>query len=98
MEIGKSGTYLDSIQDRMLDEINRQKEALVKKKIEELGLTEELQKDPKRLFKKFVMIDDLHSWRFYYNNGTEEGLLIIAIHKPTFTVEERGNSWFMTAK
>jgi len=67
-----------SILDEQLNFIQIEKNKILEKKLTELDLLEELKKDPERRFKKFVQ--EVHPdglEKFWFNDGTEQGRLII---------------------
>lgn len=90
--------YLDFIQKGLHTEFAKQKEDVINKRIEELGLQGEFLKDKYRTFRKFKIVENKLSWKYYYDNGTEFAYLIIEIIKPVFGMEKKGKSYYLTVK
>lgn len=88
----KGVSLINGINDKLVRDIAAQKDAILKRKLEELGVTEE---DYKCRFPKISReIDHERIERWYYNDGSKDGKLFLTIHPPEIKQIEGENITF----
>lgn len=82
-----SPTYMDEIMNKVVRELQAKKEQVIKDKFAEKGFAHLLENIEKRRFKKVVVEhwEDCEKW--FADDGTDEGLLIVTFlnSEPLFT-------------
>jgi len=76
-------TYMQEIMNNVVRELQAKKEQIIKDKFAEKGFAYLLENMEKRRFKKVIVEkwDDCEKW--YADNGTDEGTLIVTFLNPT---------------
>lgn len=72
----------------VLEKVKKRKEYFIKKGIEnfnskkllDVDLFDELEKDKKRLFKKFILVNDIGCQKLRYNDGSDLGIEIVTLN------------------
>ena len=73
---------------RVIEKVKERKEYFIRKGIEafnskkllDIDLFDELKKDKKRLFKKFILVNDIGCQKLIYNDGSDLGIEIVSLN------------------
>lgn len=62
-------------------EINQKKDAIIMRRLEELGIKVDLKAEQRRRFKRFVVESNGQEETYWHNDGSETGLRIVTFKK-----------------
>lgn len=71
--------FLKAMTDKIQLDILKKKEQLIIDRLAELGIKDDIKKEPKRRFKKFLCETQGQKSTYYYNDGSQQGLRLITI-------------------
>lgn len=77
-----------------INKINKKKDAVIMKRLSELGIDTDIESEKRRRFKRFVVEHSYTEETYWYNDGSESGLRIITFKKwqPNYDMKNPNNT------